>query len=154
MHKNVIFVCTANMCRSPMAEYMLRDRFPEGTDWTVASAGTVAGDGMDGTPNSVETLKEIGLDMSAHRTRALTKEIIAKASVIVAMTQTHVDEILAVAPSVSEKVFLMRSFDPHADTRDVPDPVGWDIDVYRGMREIMDGALPGLIDFLTELEGN
>lgn len=153
MHKNIIFVCTANMCRSPMAEYMLKARLPKGSVWTVSSAGTMAGDGMDGTPNSVETLKEVGLDMSSHRTRALTQDMIRDASVIVAMAQAHVDEILSLEPSAEEKVFLLRSFDPHADTRDVPDPVGWDIDVYRGMREIMDSALPGLIDFLAELEG-
>ncbi len=136
-----------------MAEYMLRARLPEDSKWTVSSAGTASGDGMDASANSVDVLKEVGIDMAEHRTRGVTQEMLDESSVIVAMAQGHIDAILTLDPSVSERLFLMRSFDAHADTRDVPDPVGWDIDVYRGTREIMDGALPDLMDFLAELEG-
>lgn len=153
MSKIILFVCTGNMCRSPMAEYMLRARLPEESKWIVASAGTMAGDGFDATANAVDVLREIGIDMSAHRTRAIRPEMIAEASVIVAMTQDHLDGVLTLAPGAKKKVFLMRSFDSSADTRDVPDPVGWDIDVYRGTREMFSGALPGLLEFLGELEG-
>ena len=136
-----------------MAEYMLRAVLPEDTEWSVASAGTMTGNGMDATANSVDVLREIGIDMSGHRTRAVTEDIINEADVIAAMTQSHIDELLDIVPSAKEKMFLVRSFDPSSDTRDVPDPVGWDIDIYRGTREMFSGALPGLLEFLDQLEG-
>lgn len=151
--RNILFVCTGNMCRSPMGEYMLRKRLPEGTRWVVASAGTMGADGMDASANAVEAMREIDIQMAEHRTRPLTREMLSESEVVIAMAQNHLDEILTLDPAAKEKVFLMRSFDPHADARDVPDPVGWDIDVYRGTRDILDGALPGLITFLEELEG-
>ena len=153
MSSNILFVCTGNMCRSPMAEYMLRSRLPLGSKWQVSSAGTMTGDGMDASANAVEVLHEIGIDMSGHRTRALTEEMIGKATVIIAMSQEHVEDVVSIDLGAKEKIFLVRSFDEHADTRDVPDPVGWDIDVYRGTREMIDGALPGLLEFIEELEG-
>jgi protein-tyrosine-phosphatase len=153
MSKVVLFVCTGNMCRSPMAEYMMRARLPEGTPWSIASAGTMSGNGMDASANTVDVLREIGIDMAGHRTRSITEKMIEESAVIITMSHDHTEQLLDLVPAAKEKVFLMRSFDPDADTRDVPDPVGWDIDVYRGTREMLDGALPGLLAFIDQLEG-
>lgn len=136
-----------------MAEYMARQLAGDDSGWIFSSAGTMCGDGLAASANAVAAMREVGIDMSGHRTRGITSAMLEQAEVIVAMTQQHADAILSVNSKVKEKVFLMRSFDQHADTRDVHDPVGWDIDVYRGTREMLDGSLSGLLEFLEQLEG-
>src|SRR5210317_2297757 len=95
----LVFVCTGNMCRSPMAEYMLRYRLPDDAKWEVSSAGTMAAEGMDASANAVEALREIGIEMSKHRTRPVTADVLKQAAVVVAMARSHVDQLMALMPS-------------------------------------------------------
>ena len=147
----LMFVCTGNVCRSPMAEYLLRDRLGPEADWEVCSAGTSAGHGMQASDSAVETLREKGLDLSPHRSRPLSRELVDAASLIVVMTAGHRDFIAATFPGAMEKVFLLRSFDP-LGSGDIDDPIGMEIDTYCGVRDDIERCLPGLIAFMNSLE--
>ena len=147
----LVFVCTGNICRSPMAEYLLKSRLGPDTDWEVCSVGTHAGYGMRASDSAVETLREKGIDLSLHRSQPVTRELVDAASLIVVMTATHRDSIRAAYPDAAEKVFLLKSFDP-INGGDIDDPIGSTTDVYRDIGGEIDRALPGLIIFMKTLE--
>ena len=149
--RTLMFVCTGNICRSPMAEYLLRDRLGPEADWEVGSAGTSAGHGMQASDSAVETLREKGLDLSRHRSQPLSRELVDGASLVVVMTAGHRDFIRTAYPDAAEKVFLLKSFDP-VNGGDMDDPIGLTTDIYRDIGGEIDRALPGLITFMKTLE--
>ncbi len=146
----VLVVCTANQCRSSMAEYLLRERLGESSSWRVASAGTSAVEGFPASVYAVDALAEMGIDMSGHHSSALTDDLVFSSDVILGMTRMHFDEIVARYPHAREKVFLLTSFGESGRGTDVMDPVGMSLDVYRRIRDAIDAELPAVIGFLHE----
>ncbi len=144
--KKITFVCTGNICRSPMAEYILRSRLGSESEWEVASAGTFAGDGYPASRAAVEVLQEWGIDASGHKSQLLTYDLVDESDVIVVMTSGHLLHIVTMFPDAEEKVFLLKSF--NNDDSDVKDPIGASVDVYRMIRDEISDAMPGLQSFL------
>ena len=102
-------VCTGNLCRSPMAEAVLRHRLQErGCDIEVASVGTWASFGQPATPEAIAVLRGRGIDLSGHNSRAVDPRELASADLIVAMTSVHRRELLQIAPEVEDKLILMK----------------------------------------------
>ncbi|OVE75315.1 hypothetical protein BVX97_05050 [bacterium E08(2017)] len=151
-NNHVVFVCTGNICRSPMAEYMLRESLGEHSNCQVSSAGVMTGFGAPASTLGVHVMSEIGLDASQHRSMPLTDEVVDRASVIVVMTQGHADQVEQMFPHAKEKIFLLSSFDDNAQYKDVADPIGSTVEVYRSVRDQISNAMPGLVSFLKELE--
>ena len=147
----VVFVCTGNVCRSPMAEFLLRRKLGPSSDWTVTSAGVSAIPAMPASNNAVAVLAEEGVDLTPHRSRQLARDLVDAASVIVVMTAGHCSQVQTLFRNAREKLFLLRSFDPAAESGDLDDPIGAEVETYREIRDAIESALPGLIEFLRGL---
>jgi len=148
--KNLIFVCTGNTCRSPMAEGLLKHLLGPNCGWEIFSAGVCAGNGYPASPNAVAAMREKGIDITGYRSSHLSPEMIETADLLVTMTRGHRDAILAVAPQSAGKVFLLKSFGIAQCPTDIYDPVGEALDVYRRVRDEIDAALPDLILYMKE----
>lgn len=133
-----------------MAEILLRAALPPGSEWTVASAGTSATPGSPASEYARAVLAERGLNVDAHRSQLVTQELVNASTVVVAMTQRHVEKILQRVPDVRDRLYLMRSFDPRAPKgADVMDPFCGSLADYRACRDTLQQAVPGLVAFLT-----
>ena len=144
--KLLVFVCSGNTCRSPMAEALLRtdSRLPD--DWEVASAGLHCSVGSFPSRGSVAALREKGIDIASHRTRPMTDALAASATLLVAMTAAHAAELRVRFPHAAQRVRLLAEFAP--DRRDVGDPFGMPLPSYRDCRDDILAALPKLIEAL------
>jgi protein-tyrosine-phosphatase len=139
--RTILIVCTGNMCRSPMAEVILKDQLhAEGNDqlYRVHSAGTWTIDGRGASRLAVEAMREVGLDLTGHRTHHLTPEDVRQATLILVMTQDHKESLLAEFPEAGQKTFLLSEL--VGNRYDISDPYGTDsLELYRECaREIED----------------
>lgn len=154
MKNLMLFVCAGNICRSPMAEYLFKSRMVNNSDWEACSAGIIAAYGQPPSREGVVALQEKGLDLTPHRSQPLNGDIVQAATIIAVMTQSQLEQIDCLFPEIAvrEKTFLLRSFDPDALTGDIDDPIGMSLDVYRRVRDEIDSALDGLLEFIEKRE--
>ena len=122
--QNVLVLCIGNICRSPIAEALLRQQFP---DKTISSAGLGALLGYPADPLSIEVSAEQGVDLSAHRARQLSSWMCQAADMILVMEQRHKVEVEQLHPLVRGKVFRLGELgkfdieDPHRKPREAFD---------------------------------
>lgn len=150
--KNVLFVCTGNICRSPIAEGLFRRLTGNRKDIEIASAGVHAVRGQPPSVYAVEVCAEDGTNISDLRSQPLTGALVDQATHIFAMTGAHVETIQALFPQSAEKTFLLREFEEPGTTvwRDVPDPIGLGREVYEDCARIIKKALPGVLAFVEQ----
>jgi glycine hydroxymethyltransferase len=152
--KNVLFVCTGNICRSPIAEGLFRRLTGNRKDIEVASAGVHAVRGQPPSLYAVEVCAEEGTNISDLRSQPLTGALVDQATHIFAMTGAHVETIQTLFPQSAEKTFLIREFEQPGTTvwRDVPDPIGLGREVYEDCARIIKNALPSVLAFVEQGE--
>lgn len=151
----IITVCTANICRSPMAAALLQHALaaqPEPLrSLKVISAGVAARNGEYASEHSVTALKKVGLELFSHRSRPLTQKLLDEAFAVICMTESHRAMIQVQAEPVPKNLFLFRQFLPDAAEKEIGDPYGGPLRIYETTRDEMVEAIPALIEHLKTL---
>jgi protein-tyrosine phosphatase len=140
--KQILFVCTANVCRSPMAEGLMRQRVHElGLDdaISVASAGVWALEGKPASANAVITLAHRGIDISQHIAHTLDIQDLERASIVLVMEEQHRRSIFYLAPTALRKVFLLTEM--VGQHEDVADPYGGSLVEYQRTATLLDSLM-------------
>jgi glycine hydroxymethyltransferase len=152
--KSVLFVCTGNICRSPIAEGLFRRLLGNRKEIEVASAGVHAVRGQPPSLYAVQVCEEEGVDISGLRSQPLTAVLVDRATHIFAMTGAHLETIQMLFPHGGEKSFLLREFEEPGTTvwRDVPDPIGLGREVYEDCARVIKNALPSVLAFVEQGE--
>src|SRR5512136_1125372 len=154
--KTILFVCTGNVCRSPMAEGIFHQATQERRGaYQVLSAGLGAAEGQPPSPFAVQAVKELGIDISGMRSRTLTPELVQQADYIFGMTHNHVDTVMLLHPQAAERTFLLRDFDETLDLfeKDISDPIGGSYDVYLTCRDQIEQGIVSLLRFIEQEQG-
>lgn len=150
--KHIHFVCTGNICRSPMAEGIFRHLVRGRNGITVSSSGVGAVYGQQPSAYAVEVLKKKGIDISRQRSQPISRQIVDRATYIFCMTHGHLSALQMNFPQSVEKTFLVGEFANSEDgfPDDVPDPIGQEIEVYRDCAEMLEKALPAILAFIEK----
>ncbi|HMC65865.1 MAG TPA: L-threonylcarbamoyladenylate synthase [Gemmataceae bacterium] len=149
----IVFVCTGNTCRSPLAEALCKKRLAERLGcapadlprhgFAVQSAGLAAMIGDRAAPEAIDVGHDLGVDLTSHVSQPLTAELVARADLLVVMTQAHLAGVLMRYPGSETPIRLLCG-----DGNDVPDPIGCDEGVYRECAQQISASLERLlIDF-------
>jgi protein-tyrosine-phosphatase len=148
----ILTVCTANICRSPMAAALLQHALAGQREplrsLKVASAGVAARAGDPISENSVVALKKVGIDIAGQRSQPLTHELLDEAALVLCMTESHRAMIQLTVEPQPKNIFLFREFMPREADKEIGDPYGGPLKVYEAARDEMVEAIPSLIEFL------
>lgn len=147
---NILIICTGNICRSPMAEGILNDILPDALrEWVlVDSAGIYASNGLNAEPFAVQTCKNQGIDITAHRARGVNSEMLDRSDLILAMEQGHASFVRQLIPSEAGKVHLLGEFNNRQVAEAVPDPYGGSLEEYQKCAGQIRRHLDGVVKYL------
>ncbi len=142
----ILFVCTGNTCRSPMAEGILNAmKKVNNLDIEVASAGVAAFDGYSASDNSVLALEKMGIDISKHKSRLVDESLLDKFDLILTMSRSHKDILLNNYPNSKGNVFILNEY-AFDEKIDIPDPFGGSLKDYERARDQIYRAIEKIVE--------
>jgi len=146
----VAFICSGNICRSPMAAGLAKHKLEErGIVGVIISAGTLNLTGRAAAREGVAAMKEIGLDISDHYSQGISVPLLKVADHIVVMAPKHEDALERVAPALSSKI--VRMWEWASEPMDqIDDPVGMSIVEFRTCRDVLNTCLDAWLDSLEQ----
>jgi protein-tyrosine phosphatase len=152
----ILIICTANICRSPVGEALLREKLTAlgHHDWVVASAGTWAQDGRRAADFSQQLMGQRGLDIRSHRSRTITEKMLAEADLVLCMEAGHAEALRAEFPSQAHKVYMITEM--RGRKYNINDPYGGPLDTYQQMvkelDEVIESGLPRIVELVQKVE--
>ncbi len=150
----VLFVCTGNSCRSVMAQGLLSSLLKKKgrSDIQVLSAGVSTIGGMGPTPETVEVMNSMGVDVSRHIGQPVTPELIRHADIIFCMEEFHKEWILSGAPDAAPKTHLLKNFQASRSVKDadIPDPIGRPKEVYESCLMTIRDSMDRIVRWLEQ----
>jgi RpiB/LacA/LacB family sugar-phosphate isomerase len=150
--KTILFICTGNVCRSPMAEGIFREAVKGRGDYRVVSAGLGAMEAQPPSIYAVQAVRELGIDIASQRSRMLTPDLVHAADYIFGMTHSHIDTVMLLYPHAAEKTFLLREFDETLDLfeKDISDPIGGSYEIYLNCRDQIEQGIASILRFIEQ----
>lgn len=145
----LLFVCTGNTCRSPMAAALAGQIF--GADAETGSAGTDAWEGSGASREAMTAMQERELDLSRHRSRRVSREEVAAADWVLPMTKAHELRLKALFPEYEHKIVRLGEWSELP--RDVPDPWGGSVEEYRACASELETLLRNFKERLEQRNG-
>jgi protein-tyrosine-phosphatase len=150
----LLFVCSGNICRSPMAAGYFERRAGRAAlaGTRVASAGTLGIEGQSASPEAIQVMREIGVDLTRHRSRGLDAHEVATCDLLVAMTAAHLHELSRRFSDAGGPRLLLRAFEdgprPASGAGDLDDPISRPLAFYRTQRAQIVRCVDHLVEFL------
>ncbi|MBD3240892.1 MAG: low molecular weight protein arginine phosphatase [Chitinivibrionales bacterium] len=152
-YERIVIVCTGNICRSPIAEALLRARLAKSGHGAVevSSMGVRGLEGCPATPEARKACSENGIDISAHRARGLVAAELAEADLVFTMDLVQRELVVETCPELESRTFLLAAWPHEAGLNDVVrDPIGRPLRVYRQVFADIDSHVQRILPYLVQ----